>query len=65
MVAHQRLAAEGAPQDMFSALALMDVVKAYELVPHHRILEGAIRFKFPIKMLCVNFAVCMRLGAFA
>ena len=32
-VAHQRFAAEGAPQDHWSALALMDLVKAYELVP--------------------------------
>ena len=44
VVAHQRLAAEGAPQDHWSALTLMDLVKAYELFPHHRILDGAIRF---------------------
>ena len=43
MVAHQRLAAEGAPHDESSSLALIDRVKAYELVPHHSILGGAVR----------------------
>ena len=42
VVAHQRLAVEGAPQDIVSATASIDFVKAYELVPHHRIIDGAI-----------------------
>ena len=46
MVAHQRLAVEGAPKGMFSALAPMDLLKAYELIPHHCIIDGAIRDEF-------------------
>ena len=57
VVAHQRLAAEGAPDGHETAVALMDLVKAYELVPHHRIFDGAIKFGFPIRVLRVVFAV--------
>ena len=57
VVAHQRLAAEGAHDEHETAVALMDLVKAYELVPHHRILDGAIAFGFPVRELCVVFAV--------
>ena len=35
----------------------MDLVKAYELVPHHRILDGAIKFGFPARVLRVVFSV--------
>ena len=57
VVAHQRLAAEGAPDGHETAVALMDLVKAYELVPHHRILEGAILYNFPLGLLRVIFSV--------
>jgi hypothetical protein len=57
VVAHQRLAAEGAHDEHETAVALMDLVKAYELVPLHRILGGAIAFGFPVRELCVVFAV--------
>ena len=56
VVAHQRLAAEGAPDGHETAVALMDLVKAYELVPHHRILDGAIKFGFSVRVLRVVFA---------
>ena len=56
-MAHQRLAAEGAPEGHETAVALMDLIKAYELVPHHRILDGAIFFGFPVRVLRVVFAV--------
>ena len=54
-MAHQRLAVEGAPQGEDNALALMDLVKVYELVPHQRILEGAIRVGLPFRVLRVIF----------
>jgi hypothetical protein len=57
VVAHQSLAVEAAGPDLFSALALLDLVKAYELVPRHRILDGAILFSFPLAILRVIFAV--------
>ena len=57
VVAHQRLAAEAMPNGFFSALALLDLVKAYELVPHHRILDGAVAFNFPLVILRVLFCV--------
>ena len=57
VVVHQRLAAESLPPEMFSALALLDLAKAYELVPHHRILDGARRFNFPLVVLRVVLAV--------
>ena len=57
VVTHQLLAVESTGPDFFSSLALLDLVKAYELVPHHRILAGAIRFGFPLAILRVIFAV--------
>jgi hypothetical protein len=56
-VAHQRLAVEAAGDTFLSSLALLDLVKAYELVPHHRILEGAILYNFPLGLLRVIFSV--------
>ena len=54
VVAHQRLAVEGAPRDTFSALALMDLVKAYELGTHHRIIDGPSVLNFRSEC-CVSF----------
>ena len=45
------------PEGFCSALALLDLVKAYELVPHHRILDGAVAFNFPLVILRVLFCV--------
>ena len=56
VVAHQRLVAEGAPDGHETAVALMDLVKAYELVPHRRILDGAIQFGSSVRVLRVVFA---------
>jgi hypothetical protein len=57
VVAHQRLAVEAAGDTFLSSLALLDLIKAYELVPHHRILEGAILYNFPLCLLRVIFSV--------